>query len=65
MTTGLLPNARYDLMMEAFGGKGYFVQTRQELSKRVAECLQSKKPTLINTMISPHSNKKQQVGGSG
>jgi len=49
--TVYVKNARYDKMMEAFGGVGFNVVTRDELSSAVNEALDSGKPTLINAMI--------------
>ena len=44
-------NARYDLMMQAFGGIGVHVTTADELQKAMAEAIASRKPTLINAVI--------------
>ena len=49
--TVFVKNARYDLMMEAFGGKGVTARTPQELSAAMQEALASGKPTLINAVI--------------
>lgn len=52
--------------MTAFGGKGYFVQTPEELRKALVSCLaQEKMPSLINVMIDPSSGRKKQVSISG
>ncbi|XP_072364879.1 2-hydroxyacyl-CoA lyase 1 [Scyliorhinus torazame] len=57
----LLPNAHYEQVMSAFGGKGYFVKTPQELQKALAACLTDRKmPSLINVMIDPSSDRKRQ-----
>ncbi|XP_070575616.1 2-hydroxyacyl-CoA lyase 1-like [Ptychodera flava] len=58
----LLPNSRYDKMIEAFGGKGYFVQTPEELEKALDSCLNvdPTTPSLINVMISPSADRKAQ-----
>ncbi|XP_059828349.1 2-hydroxyacyl-CoA lyase 1 isoform X2 [Hypanus sabinus] len=59
--TSLMPNAHYEQVMTAFGGKGYFVQTPEELKKAVVSCLdQEKMPSLINVMIDPSSDRKAQ-----
>ncbi|XP_032906593.1 2-hydroxyacyl-CoA lyase 1 [Amblyraja radiata] len=59
--TTLLPNAHYEQVMTAFGGKGYFVQTPEELRKALVSCLaQEKMPSLINVMIDPSSGRKKQ-----
>jgi oxalyl-CoA decarboxylase len=52
-TTVFVPGARYDKMMEAFGGKGYHVTSPDELKKAVDEAMDSGKPTLINAVIDP------------
>ena len=49
--TVFVKNARYDQMMEAFGGVGVNVVNRDELSQAVNEALDSGKPTLINAVI--------------
>ena len=48
-----VPDARYDKMMEAFGGKGYYATTPDELKRMVDEAMDSKKPSLINAVIDP------------
>ncbi|MGT2473476.1 oxalyl-CoA decarboxylase [Paraburkholderia steynii] len=49
--TVFVKDARYDKMIEAFGGIGYNVTTPEELDKAVKEALASGKPTLINAVI--------------
>ena len=51
--TGLLRNARYEKMIEAFGGKGYHCTDTPSLTKAVSEAIASKKPALINALIDP------------
>ena len=50
-TTVFVKNARYDKMMEAFGGVGVYATTPDELSRAVNEAMDSGKPTLINAVI--------------
>ena len=57
----LSPNARYEQVMSAFGGKGYYVRTRESLRMALTECLASQTPSLINVMISPTAGRKPQV----
>lgn len=58
----LLPNAHYEQVMTAFGGNGYFVQTRGELQESLRKSLaDTTKPSLINIMIEPQSMRKAQV----
>ncbi|SKC90351.1 oxalyl-CoA decarboxylase [Burkholderia sp. YR290] len=49
--TVFVKDARYDKMIEAFGGIGYNVTTPEELDKAVKEAIASGKPTLINAVI--------------
>jgi oxalyl-CoA decarboxylase len=49
--TVFVKGARYDKLMEAFGGVGAHVTTPAELRKAMEEAIRSKKPTLINAMI--------------
>ena len=49
--TVFVKNARYDVMMTAFGGHGVSVATRDELTIAVNEALDSGKPTLVNAVI--------------
>ena len=51
--TVFVENARYDRMMEAFGGVGVNVTTPDELYSAVSEAMNSGKPTLINAVIDP------------
>uniref|UniRef100_A0A8C8ZGY9 2-hydroxyacyl-CoA lyase n=1 Tax=Prolemur simus TaxID=1328070 RepID=A0A8C8ZGY9_PROSS len=57
----LLPNSHYEQVMIAFGGKGYFVQTPEELQKSLTQTLaDTTKPSLINIMIEPKATRKAQ-----
>src|SRR4051812_15131269 len=49
--TQFVKGARYDLMMQAFGGVGVVANTPEELKKALDEAVKSRKPTLINAMI--------------
>jgi oxalyl-CoA decarboxylase len=49
--TVFVKNARYDLMMEAFGGKGVTVATPAELTKAMQDAIATGRPTLINALI--------------
>jgi oxalyl-CoA decarboxylase len=49
--TVFVKNARYDKMMEAFGGVGVNATTPQELAKGINDALASGRPTLINAVI--------------
>jgi oxalyl-CoA decarboxylase len=49
--TVFVKGARYDKLIEAFGGVGVNAATPAELKKAMEEALRSKKPTLINAVI--------------
>ena len=44
-------DARYEKLMEAFGGVGAHVKTPDELRRAMEEAIRSKRPTLINAVI--------------
>ena len=49
--TVFVKGARYDKLMEAFGGVGAHATTPAELRKAMEEAIRSRKPTLINAVI--------------
>ena len=51
--TGLLRDARYEKIIEAFGGAGYHVTDTPSLTKALTGALASGKPALINAVIDP------------
>jgi oxalyl-CoA decarboxylase len=51
--TGLLRDARYERIIEAFGGKGYHCTDTPGLTAALSEALASGKPALINAVIDP------------
>ena len=54
-TTVFVKGARYDKMIEAFGGVGVNATSPDELRRAVNEAMDSGKPTLINAVIDPGS----------
>jgi oxalyl-CoA decarboxylase len=52
-TTVFVKDARYEKLMEAFGGVGVRVTTPDELIRAVNEAMDSGKPTLVNAVIDP------------
>jgi oxalyl-CoA decarboxylase len=52
-TTVFVTGARYDKMMEAFGGVGVNATTPDELKRAVNAAMDSGNPTLINAVIDP------------
>jgi oxalyl-CoA decarboxylase len=49
--TVFVKDARYEKLMEAFGGVGVYARTPAELRKAMEEALRLRKPTLINAVI--------------
>jgi oxalyl-CoA decarboxylase len=49
--TVFVKNARYEMLMQAFGGVGVMANTPAELSKALDEAVASGRPTLINAII--------------
>ncbi|HTQ78193.1 MAG TPA: oxalyl-CoA decarboxylase [Burkholderiales bacterium] len=49
--TAFVKDARYEKLMEAFGGVGAYARTPSELRKAMEEALRSRRPTLINAVI--------------
>jgi oxalyl-CoA decarboxylase len=51
--TGFVENARYEKLIEAFGGVGYHVTDTPSLTKALKEALEAGRPALINVVIDP------------
>jgi oxalyl-CoA decarboxylase len=49
--TVFVKDARYEKLIEAFGGVGVYAKTPDELRKGMEEALRSRRPTLINAVI--------------
>ncbi|MGE0618875.1 MAG: oxalyl-CoA decarboxylase [Afipia sp.] len=56
--TVFVKGARYDRMMEAFGGVGFNATTPDELKRAVNAAMDSGKPTLINAVIDPAAGRE-------
>ena len=48
----LIYGARYDRMMEAFGGKGFFVEDPKHIRGALDEAMNHRGPALVNVVIS-------------
>lgn len=53
--TTLDARARYDKLIEAFGGTAYNAENPEQLEKALEAGISSQKPTLINCVIDPHA----------
>ncbi|PYM30469.1 MAG: hypothetical protein DME15_19710 [Candidatus Rokuibacteriota bacterium] len=56
----LIYGARYDKMMEAFGGKGFFIEEPKDLKSALQAALDFRGPALVNVRISQESARKPQ-----
>jgi len=54
------PQARYEKLVEAFGGKGYYVTKPEEILPAMKDALSQKCPTIVNIMIDTQSKRKPQ-----
>ncbi len=59
----LLPQARYEKVIEAFGGDGYFVETPDQLRPTLEKAFASGKPNVVNIMINAQAQRKAQEFG--
>src|SRR6476619_138909 len=59
----LIYGARYDRVMEAFGGKGFFVQDPKDLRGALDKAMNFAGPALVNVVISQGSARKAQQFG--
>jgi 2-hydroxyacyl-CoA lyase 1 len=58
-----VPQARYERVIEAFGGDGYFVETPNQLRPTLEKALASNRPNIVNIMINPSAQRKPQQFG--
>src|SRR5262252_4294240 len=56
----LIWGARYDRMMDAFGGKGFYVEDPRDLKGALEEAMNFKGPALVNCLLSQGSARKPQ-----
>lgn len=56
----LIYGARYDKMMEAFGGKGFFVEDPKKIRGALDQALAHDGPALVNVVLSQSSTRKAQ-----
>jgi 2-hydroxyacyl-CoA lyase 1 len=58
-----VPRARYERVIEAFGGDGYFVETPDQLRPTLEAAFASGKPNVVNIMINAQAQRKAQEFG--
>lgn len=56
----LIYGARYDKIMEAFGGKGFFVEDPKDIPAALDQAMAFPGPALVNIVISQSSSRKPQ-----
>ena len=56
----LIYGARYDNVMEAFGGKGFFVEDPKDIRGALDEAMNHRGPALVNIVLSQGSARKPQ-----
>ncbi len=59
----LIYGARYDKMMEAFGGKGWFIEDPKDLRGALDAAMAFKGPALVNVKLHPNAGRKPQEFG--
>jgi 2-hydroxyacyl-CoA lyase 1 len=57
----LIYGARYDRMMEAFGGKGFFVEDPKNIRGALDEAMNHRGPALVNVVLSQGAARKPQA----
>ncbi len=57
----LIYGARYDRVMEAFGGKGFFVEDPKHIRGALDEAMNHRGPALVNIVLSQGSARKPQA----
>ena len=56
----LLPGARYERVIEAFGGRGFFVTQPGELKPALEAANTGEGPAIVNIVIDPRAQRKPQ-----
>ena len=58
-----LPEARYEKVMEAFGGRTYYVENPDDLLPAMTEANEGEGPALVHVRIDPRAGRKPQKYG--
>jgi 2-hydroxyacyl-CoA lyase 1 len=61
--TSYLPNARYEKVIESFGGLGFYCERPDEVRPALDQAFASGKPCVVNIMIDPRARRKPQQFG--
>ncbi|MEE9282370.1 MAG: thiamine pyrophosphate-binding protein [Myxococcota bacterium] len=57
------PSAHYEKVIEAFGGRGWFITKPEELAPALKDALADPSPNIVNIMIDPRAQRKPQKFG--
>ena len=60
MPTAYVPQSRYEKVIEAFGGKGFYVETPAELKPALDAAFATEGPSVVNIMSNPSAQRKPQ-----
>ncbi len=63
MPNQYVPSARYEKVIEAFGGDGYFAETPDQLRTALEAAFASNRPNVVNIMINASAQRKPQQFG--
>ena len=56
----LTPHARYDMMIDGFGGKGFLVDDPKNLAATLQDAMAFDGPTIVNVLLDPEAGRKPQ-----
>jgi 2-hydroxyacyl-CoA lyase 1 len=58
--TSYVPNARYERVIEGFGGLGFYCERPEEIKPALEQAFASGKPSVVNIMIDPRAQRRPQ-----
>jgi 2-hydroxyacyl-CoA lyase 1 len=58
-----VPGIRYEKIMEAFGGLGFYAETPEDFHRALADALAARQPALVNVTINPGARRREQQFG--
>ncbi len=56
----MLPGARYEKLIDAFGGRGYYIDSPDQLESTLREANEGEGPAIVNIAIDPRARRKPQ-----
>ncbi len=58
-----VPGIRYEKIMEAFGGLGFYAETPEQFHKALEDAFATRQPSLVNVRINPGARRREQQFG--